>query len=124
MIKGGDILITEDDGTAIVALSRAFEIDVDCEDIEVTPENVSRYRDYIAGLIDWNLGITHFVSDLSDDALKVGNKYELYSYDKRDQSITLIGIALCKKVHVTDSKGALTKGTFTFKGCGPLFATP
>ena len=91
---GKDLRITTTNDGVLVALAKSCEINVDCDDIEVSSPYDGMWKDFITGRKEWSVSVAY--------------------------GTPLTGTAIVKKWKVTGNVSDLAKGSFIFKGKGPL----
>lgn len=116
--NGRDLRVYDNDSNqTLIAGSRSLTIDTDCEVLEVNSANSGEFRDYVAGRKDWSFSVGYLVLTFKSDMLKVGTTY-IVKFKLGDTVMT--GRAICNKCSISAQVGSLIKGTFNFKGSGPL----
>lgn len=122
MIRHGRDLeiVTAADGV-LVALAQSCEISVDCDDIEVASATDGEWRDFIAGRKSWAVTVGYLVTagNVAADLMKVGTVVNLKVKDG-DTGTPLTGTAIVKTCKTNGAVGNLSKGSFQFRGKGPL----
>lgn len=122
MIRHGrDLEITTANGGVLVALAKSCEINVDCDEIEVSSSTSGKWKDFIAGRNEWSISVGYLLmaEGLAADKSKVGTVVNLKVIDG-DYGTPLTGTALIKNWKVTANVSDLAKGSFLFRGKGPL----
>ena len=121
ILHGRDLQITTAADGVLVALAQSCEIDVECDEIEVTSSTNGDWRDFIAGRKSWvvNVGYLMTAGNVASDVLKIGTVVNIKVNDG-DTGTPLIGTALVKTCKVSGAVRNLSKGSFQFRGKGPL----
>ena len=122
MIRHGkDLKITTASNGVLVALAKSCEINIDCDEIEVSSATSGKWKDFIPGRNSWTISVSYIVTagGLAADILKVGTVVNLKVKDG-DTGTPLVGSAIVKTCKVTASRGDIAKGSFSFRGKGPL----
>lgn len=118
---GKDLKITTTNGGVLVALAKSCEINVDCDDIEISSPYDGMWKDFITGRKEWSVSVGYLLTaeGLAADMTKVGTVVNLKMTDG-ENGTPLTGTAIVKKWKVTGNVSDLAKGSFIFKGKGPL----
>ena len=122
MIRNGkDLQITTASNGVLVALAKSCEINIDNDEIEVSSATSGKWKDFIAGRNSWTISVGYLVTagGLATDILKTGTVVNLKVKDG-ETGTPLVGTALVKNCKVTASRGDIAKGSFLFRGKGPL----
>lgn len=118
----GRNLIVSLDGTAIVG-ARSCEINVNCEEIEISSPTQGTWREFLAGRKEWSVSTSHLITAsgnrLKTETAMVGQTVTL-RFMERDTQDILTGQALVKGWKATGTLGNLSQGSFTFRGTGVL----
>lgn len=119
MLKGRDVMIYRDD--VLIAGTRANELQVGCETIEIASETTADWREYVAGRKDWQMSVSTLLSTTADleDALTIGTVVRLVFRD-REGTGGVQGRAIVEQYKATANVGDIVKGSFQFKGTGAL----
>lgn len=118
MINGQKILLYLN-GNALAA-SKSAELSYSCDTIESASPSSGTSRDYVAGRTDWSITASWLVpssADMKTQILRVGQTYTIRHGDSGNY---LTGSAICVECRVDAAWGSLVKGSFKFKGTGPL----
>ena len=111
------------DGTAIAA-SKSCELNHSASTEEVASATSSTAREYIAGRTDWQLTASWLVGTnaaLKTNVLRVGSTFNLRIGEAGGTATeVLTGSAILTECRVDAAWGSLIKGSFKFKGTGPL----
>lgn len=112
-------MIYRDD--VLIAGTRANELQVGCETIEIASETTADWREYIAGRKDWQMSVSTLLSTTADleDALTIGTVVRLVFRD-REGTDGVQGRAIVEQYKATANVGDIVKGSFQFKGTGAL----
>lgn len=122
MIRHGkDIKITTASNGVLVALAKSCEINIDCDEIEVSSATTGKWKDSISGRLSWSISVNYLVTagGVASDVLKVGTTVEIKVADG-ETGTPLTGTARVKSCKVTATKGSLSQGSFQFTGKGAL----
>ena len=122
MIRHGrDLEITTANGGVLVALAKSCEINVDCDEIEISSSTSGKWKDFMAGRMEWSISVGYLLTaeGLAADKTKVGTVVNLNMTDG-EYGTPLTGTAIVKTWKVTGNVSDLAKGSFLFKGKGPL----
>ena len=119
MEKGNNILILIDG--AAVAGTRANEIQVGGELIEIASPDTGQWRAFIAGRKEWGFTSGWLVTTHADiKRLLWQGRTVTVRIIGRGDSTGLTGTAIVQQCALTSSVGNLAQGSFSFKGSGPL----
>ena len=120
-LLGNNIIITLD-GNAIAA-TRSNEVKCDCDTIEISSATNQDWVAVISGRKSWSF-TTGFLLMANSDVRKlitVGNEYNIVIAGRNAGSgDRLTGKAILTTCKIEGSRGNLAKGSFAFKGNGPL----
>lgn len=119
IIKGKDIVLTEDDGS-VIAACKSCDLEIDCELIETSSPTNGNYRTFITGQKDWRVTMSYLVVSLTSPIDLLGTKLRIKIANTTDSGDYLVGDAICTKCKITATKGNLAQGSFAFQGTGPL----
>lgn len=121
ILHGRDLRITTAADGVLVALAQSCDISVDSEEIEVASPTNGEWRDYIAGRKSWAVTVGYLVTagNVASDVLKIGTAVNIKVNDG-DTGTPLIGTALVKTCRLSGAVRNLSKGSFQFRGKGPL----
>lgn len=78
IIPGGEIYITNTDGTAFVYASKSCEINVQCELVEVSSPSSGKWRSWVTGRRQWSIGISHLITTIAGILPKIGDTCTIY----------------------------------------------
>lgn len=78
IIHGGEIFITNTDGTAFVYAAKSCEINAQCEMLEVSSPQSGKWRSWLAGRCQWSVGISHLVTSIPGLFPKLGDSATIY----------------------------------------------
>jgi predicted secreted protein len=62
ILHGKDLKITKSDDSTLVALARSCDINVDCDEIEVSSATTGKWRDFISGRLSWSITVNYLVT--------------------------------------------------------------
>jgi len=121
ILHGKDLKITKSDDSTLVALARSCDINVDCDEIEVSSATTGKWRDFISGRLSWSITVNYLVTagGVASDVLKVGTTVGIKVADG-STGTPMTGTAIIKSCKVTATKGSLSQGSFQFTGKGAL----
>ena len=128
-INGNNIMVYTWNGTAWTAMAatRSDEIQVDGEPIEIASSDVNDadWKRHIIGRKEWSLNVSWLVTAVADieKVLAVGTRVRVHIGQRGGYSGAsggLTGYALIQRAKVTNTRGALSNGTFQFIGDGAL----
>lgn len=107
---------------SIIAGVRGDRLKVGCDTIEVASATVSDWKEYIAGRKEWSVESDYLIMQwLEPDLLRVGEKYMITVFDINTPDDTYYtGTAICTEAVHNYQTGSLAKGSYVFKGTGPL----
>lgn len=105
----------------LVACAKSCDIIVSADIIEVSTEEESVWRQFIAGRKDWQVTINYLVTAMPSDIPRVGDSVTLLISQKG--APPLHGKAICEKCRITSTLGNLAVGAFTYQGTGELSVT-
>ena len=123
MIIHGRNLIVKVGGVA-VAGARSCDVNVECDEQEVSSATSSKWREFIAGRNSWTVQCSGLVvldenDPLTENAAMVGTKVAL-SIEVEDTTDVLTGYAIVKAWRVTGTLGNLAQQSTQFRGTGAL----
>lgn len=127
-IKGKYVVIclrtpgTSGDGTPIAGVT-SDRIRVSGETIEKASATSSKWKEFLAGRMDWGINSDYLVTswnDISGNPMKVGETYAIKVLDSMNSDAYLLGTVICKECVIDMRNGSLVKGSFLFLGTGPL----
>lgn len=119
IIHGGNVLVLNGSGTAVVAGATNCDIDMQCEGIEVAGPLSGEYREVLAGRKGWTVTLNYLVTD-DLSSLRVNGTKVTLRIQVRGASSYMQGTALVSECRVTATKGNLCQGSFVFTGSGAL----
>lgn len=120
--SGKDLVLKNASNGTILYAAKSIEITIDCEMVEVAPQNGSGWREYIAGWKKWSfqVGTLASSSQVSGAASMIGGTYYA-KFTLQDSTTKVVGgYCICTQAKITDTKGQIAKGTFVFQGNGVL----
>ena len=127
-IKGKYVVIclrtpgTSGIGTPIAGVT-ADRVRVSGETIEKASATSSKWKEYLAGRMDWGITSDYLITfwnDIADNAMKVGQTYAIMVIDSSNADEYLSGTVICTECVIDMRNGSLVKGSFSFQGTGPL----
>lgn len=118
MIIHGRNLIVKIGNTAIAA-AKSCDLQVDCDEIEVSSSDTYAWKEYVAGRKSWRVNTGHLVTAVATNAAKVGTIVTL-TFQVGTTSDSLTGSALVLSWKVSGAVGNLAQGSFQFLGSGAL----
>lgn len=120
--SGKDLVLKNASNGAILYAAKSIELNIDCEMVEVAPQNGSGWREFIAGWKNWSFQVGTLASNsqVSGAPGMVGSTYYAKFTLEGSDSEVVGGYCICKQVKITDTKGQIAKGTFVFQGKGVL----
>ena len=120
--SGKDLVLKNASNGTILYAAKSIEITIDCEMVEVAPQNGSGWREYIAGWKKWSfqVGTLASSSQISNAPSMIGATYYAKFTTSDGRSEFLGGDCVCTQAKITDTKGQIAKGTFVFQGKGVL----
>lgn len=127
-IKGKYVVIylrtpgTSGDGTPIAGVT-ADRIRVSGETIEKASSTSSKWKEFLAGRMDWGINSDYLVTDWENIAnfpMKVGLAYAVKVMDPHSADEYLLGTVICTECVIDMRINSLVKGSFSFQGTGPL----
>lgn len=116
---GRDILILNEDGTAVVAAARSCEIVTECELIEICTPRSRDNREFRTGRREWEISLNYLVTDAPSDIVCEGQTIKIVVGVRGTQD-SLEGDAIIQSCKITATLGNLSQGSFVLKGTGPL----
>lgn len=122
-INGNSIFIAISSASTPIAGTRANEIQVDGEKIEVASATQGDWKEFIKGRKEWGVTVSWLVLANSDvqKLLDVNNSYTLKL--RTSSTVYLTGTAILTNCKISAPRGSLVQGAFTFTGTGPLSTT-
>ena len=119
-VNGYDIIILRG-GTAIAG-TRSQTVNTSCDVIEVSSPLQGTWREYMASRKEWSVNVDYIIPSSASisQVLTVGTTYTLIIRDRNNASNKVTGDAICIEATQEYQKGAVVKGSFTFKGVRPL----
>lgn len=113
IIHGRNLVITDENDTAIIACAKTCEISKDTEMLETCSSNSGDYNEYYPGRSSWMVTVGFFVT-------AVGTVL----YENQQVTLkcngTLLGTAYIKQCRITGTVGNLSQGSIAFQGTGPI----
>lgn len=118
-MNGNNILIYKDN--TLIGAVKGQDISADSDIIEVSTPSSGQWKTYIKGRKSWDVSVSYLVLAESglDDLLDVGESYTL-KIQVRGSQTYVSGSAILTSCKITANRSNLVKGSFTFKGTGPL----
>lgn len=116
------IMIFSQNGTALASTCiRSDEIQTQAATIEKASATQQDWREYIAGRKEWSVSVSYLVltAQKITDVLMVGNVFDVTIRDA-SSTVSMTGQAILTDCKQSYAVGALAKGSFAFKGSGPL----
>ena len=129
-IKGKYVVIclrtpgTSGDGTPIAGVT-SDRIRVNGETIEKASATSSKWKEFLAGRMDWGINSDYLITawnNIANNPMKVGNTYAIKVLDSRNSDAYLSGTVICTECVIDMRNGSLVKGSFSFQGTGPLIS--
>ena len=120
--SGKDLVLKNASNDTILYAAKSIEITIDCDMVEVAPQNGSGWREYIAGWKKWSfqVGTLASSSQISNAPSMIGATYYAKFTTSGSTSEVIGGYCICTQAKITDTKGQIAKGTFVFQGKGVL----
>lgn len=120
--SGKDLVLKNASNGTILYAAKSIEITIDCDMVEVAPQNGSGWREYVPGWKKWSfqVGTLASSSQVSDAPSMIGATYYAKFTMSGSTSEVVGGYCICTQVKITDTKGQIAKGTFVFQGKGVL----
>lgn len=120
MAQLGNNILVYLNGTAIAG-TKANEIQIDCETIEITNTTSAQWRKFVAGRKTWTVS-TSFLVLASADIKKVLESGTIFTLQIRDRqgSAILQGQAILKTSKMSFPMAALATGSISFQGSDEL----
>lgn len=108
-----------------VAGVKADRLRVAGETIEIASATSSRWKEFVAGRKEWSIETDYLITDYNaivNYPLMVGMTYNIIVQDALGHGFDTYckGTVICTEAVQDYQVGALVKGSFTFKGTGPL----
>lgn len=105
----------------LVAGVRADRLRVAGETIEIASATSSRWKEFLAGRKEWDITTDYLLTKWNiQEVLRVGETYPILVIDSTNIDTYLSGTVICTEAVQDYQVGALAKGSFVFKGTGPL----
>lgn len=123
LIHGGNIVVSKiaDSGYEAFAAAKSCEVEVDCEELEVSSPATGKWRDYTDGRLGWRVTVSGLVTNtISDKLLMAGKKVYVKIANATDADDYLTGNALVKSPKLTANKGSISQYSVVLVGCGEL----
>ena len=101
--------------------AKSCEINVECDELEISSPDTGQWRDFIAGRKAWMITVNYLVQvgSVATDVLKVGTTVNIKVLDGQTGA-QLEGTAIVRTYRSTGTLGNLTQGSFVFRGKGAL----
>ena len=93
------------------------------ETIEKASATSSKWKEFLAGRMDWGINSDYLITDwnsIANNAMKVGKTYAVMVIDSNNTDEYLSGTVICTECVIDMRNGSLVKGSFSFQGTGPL----
>ena len=89
---------------------------------EVSSPYQGQWKNFLSGRKGWNMTASWIVGTVSQirSLLEVGDTFMLRCVDRDDSSVYVEGEALLERVKISMTRGSIAKGSFVFRGNGPL----
>lgn len=127
--NGNDIFVLA--GSNVIAGTRSNDIQVACDELEISSPGQGEWYNCLAGRKKWSITTNYLVvaanSALSvsggngvKDLLQVGNTFTLKIKRRGQSTHDLSGNAMLKTCRITANRGNLVQGSFEFVGKGSL----
>ena len=116
------IMIFSQSGTALASTCiKSDEIQTQADTIEKSSATQQDWREYIAGRKEWSVNVSYLVltAQKITDVLMVGTVFDVTIRDV-SSTVSMTGKAILTDCKQSYAVGALAKGSFAFKGSGPL----
>ena len=126
MVKGKYIIIvSQDTDDPLVAGVRADRLRVNGETIEIASATSSRWKEFLAGRMEWSIETDYLITDdenINDYPRMVRQTFNIIIKDspRHGSDSYLSGTVICTEAVQDYQVGTLVKGSFVFKGTGPL----
>ena len=105
----------------LVAGVKADRLRVAGETIEIASATSSRWKEFLAGRKEWDITTDYLLTTWNiQEVLRVGETYPILVIDSNNTDAYLSGTVICTEAVQDYQVGALVKGSFVFKGTGPL----
>lgn len=105
----------------LVAGVKADRLRVAGETIEIASATSSRWKEFLAGRKEWDITTDYLLTTWNiQEVLRVGETYPILVIDSNNTDAYLSGTVICTEAVQDYQIGALAKGSFVFKGTGPL----
>lgn len=105
----------------LVAGVKADRLRVAGETIEIASATSSRWKEFLAGRKEWDITTDYLLTTWNiQEVLRVGETYPILVVDGTNTDAYLSGTVICTEAVQDYQIGALAKGSFVFKGTGPL----
>lgn len=105
----------------LVAGVKADRLRVAGETIEIASATSSRWKEFLAGRKEWDITTDYLLTTWDiQEVLRVGETYPILVVDSNNTDAYLSGTVICTEAVQDYQVGALVKGSFVFKGTGPL----
>lgn len=114
--------ITIEYGGSTIAGVTADRLNVSSDEIEKASATSSRWKEFLAGRKEWGINSDCLVtapSAIGTNAMMVGNTYNIWIWGPNHTPL-LRGTVICTEYTEDFRQGSLVKGSFRFRGTGPL----
>lgn len=117
-------VIISQDGTALASTRiKSSDLVNKCDTIEKASSTQHLWKEYVAGRREWDINVGYLVLEKSQirNVLMIGQTFNLtFKAVEGASEETLTGSAILTTADVRATIGSLARGTFSFKGTGPL----
>ena len=119
------IIVSQGTNNPLVAGVKADRLRVNGETIEIASATNSRWKEFLAGRREWSIETDYLITDdnnITDYPLMVGQTYNIQIKDSPQHGSDdyCRGTVICTEAVQDYQVGTIVKGSFTFKGTGPL----
>lgn len=119
ILKGREIVLTEDDDS-VIAACKSCDLEIECEAIETSSPTNGKFRTFMAGQKTWHATMSYLVVALKSMVDLTGVELTLKVKNTTSDTDYLVGKAICTKCKITATTGSLVQGSFVFQGSGEL----
>lgn len=116
-------MIFSQNGAVLAATHiKSDDIQTQAATIEKASATQQDWREYIAGRKDWSVNVSYLVlaPQMITHVLLVGEVFDVTIRDTGREYVSMTGKAILTDCKQSYAVGALAKGSFVFKGSGPL----
>lgn len=119
------IIVSRDTGDPLVAGVKADRLRVAGETIEIASATSSQWKEFLMGRKEWSIESDYLITtdeNIHDYPLMVGQTFNIRVQDSPRYGTDSYcqGTVICTEAVQDYQVGALVKGSFVFKGTGPL----